>query len=196
MRKAIVLAILAIAAPLSVSTLSGATVQKQDPYPNSCDEHSVFFHVQKAKVLIKKAYANDRWRDTNPVKGFEKRHWQAHKRCVHKPAQKSISEYRDKWAAAFYRHRHEEKAERFVQRYLPYTGPNGTHWAIPWSIVACESGGSWSAYNPSGARGPYQFLGWNVPWPVTSERDRRKHHKMAASLYAGGSGASHWAQCL
>lgn len=78
-------------------------------------------------------------------------------------------------------------------RLTPYPGPGNTRWAIPWSIVACESGGSWTAYNgSSGARGPYQFLGWNVPWPVNSWSDRLAHHRMAANLYAGGRGRSHW----
>jgi hypothetical protein len=70
----------------------------------------------------------------------------------------------------------------------PYPGPNGTHWAIPWPIVACESGGSWRAYNPSGATGPYQLLGKGVSLsdpPIV-------HHRVAADLWDGGAGASHW----
>lgn len=77
-------------------------------------------------------------------------------------------------------------------RLTPYVCANGTRWAIPCSIIACESGYSWSAYNPSGARGPYQFLGWNVPWPVRTWADKMAHHRMGAALYNGGAGRSHW----
>lgn len=42
-----------------------------------------------------------------------------------------------------------------VRRLTPYLGPHGTRWAIPYRIVACESRGSWSAYNRSGAVGAY-----------------------------------------
>ncbi len=57
---------------------------------------------------------------------------------------------------------------RLYREVAPYSG-GGKWWAIPYSIVSCESGGSWSAYNPSGAEGPYQMLGWPVPWPVPVE---------------------------
>lgn len=74
----------------------------------------------------------------------------------------------------------------------PYPGPNGTYWAIPWRIVACESGGSWSAYNPSGASGPYQLLGHGAPMPADTPEKRLLHHKIAANLWDGGAGASQW----
>jgi hypothetical protein len=81
----------------------------------------------------------------------------------------------------------------FKQRWIARRSltPYGS-WAIPGAIVMCESHGSWSAYNPSGARGPYQFLGWKVPWPVRTEADKAAHHRMAAKLWNGGAGASHW----
>lgn len=93
----------------------------------------------------------------------------------------------------------EERQRRAAQvnALLPYPGPNGTRWAIPWHIVACESGGDWTAVNASsGALGAYQFLGWSVPWPVRTEADKMAHHRQAAALWQGGAGASHWAQCL
>lgn len=65
--------------------------------------------------------------------------------------------------------------------------------AIPAYIVSCESGGSWSAYNPSGAAGIYQIMPFHGrPWPVDSVEDKRVHHRIAARLYAGGAGASNW----
>lgn len=65
-------------------------------------------------------------------------------------------------------------------------------WAIDPGIVECESHGSWSAYNPSGAEGPYQLLGWGAPWPVRSWRDMAAHHLIAARVWAGGAGRSNW----
>jgi hypothetical protein len=95
-------------------------------------------------------------------------------------------EKRDQWRAVFRR-------RLAYYRLTPFVCGNGTRWAIPCYIVACESGYSWSAYNSSsGARGPYQFLGWPVPWPVDSWEDKMAHHRMARDLYDGGNGRSHW----
>jgi hypothetical protein len=80
-----------------------------------------------------------------------------------------------------------------VRRVAPYECGSHGRFAVPCSIVQRESRYSWGAYNSSsGARGPYQFLGWRVPWPVRSAADRLAHHRMAARLWAGGAGASHW----
>lgn len=100
---------------------------------------------------------------------------------------------RNRMKKAEQRIRAARRAARIASSLTPYCGSHGC-WAIPEYIVACETGGtfSWSAYNPSGARGPYQFLGWNVPWPVRTQADKNAHHRMAARLWAGGSGASHW----
>ncbi|MDX6534007.1 MAG: hypothetical protein QOF68_1751 [Gaiellales bacterium] len=79
-----------------------------------------------------------------------------------------------------------------VARVTPFDCGSRGRWAIPCSIIACESGFSWTAYNPSGARGPYQFLGWAVPWPVRTAADKLAHHRMAARLWNGGAGRSNW----
>lgn len=90
-----------------------------------------------------------------------------------------------------YRRRHLVRRE--LARIAPYDCGVHGHFAVPCGIVARESRYSWSAYNSSsGALGPYQFLGWRVPWPVRSAADRLAHHRMAARLWAGGAGASHW----
>jgi hypothetical protein len=89
-----------------------------------------------------------------------------------------------------YRRAHARRAA--VARVTPYPGPVGTRWAIPYAIVACESGGSWSAANPSGAIGPYQLLGWGAPWPANTAAARLRHHQLAAMVWAGGAGRSNW----
>lgn len=86
--------------------------------------------------------------------------------------------------------------KRAVKRLLVYQGPK-RRWAIPYSIVHCESYPDfWNAYNPSGAEGPYQLLDKPNPWPVDSQADKRKHHLIAGNLWNGGSGRGHWQQCL
>lgn len=73
-----------------------------------------------------------------------------------------------------------------------YSG--GGNWAIPESIVQCESGGNYSAVNPSsGARGAYQLMpqtyysnGGDGSWSP-DDQDR-----VAARVWAGGAGRGNW----
>lgn len=83
--------------------------------------------------------------------------------------------------------------ERRARQALPYPGPNGTRWAIPWRIVRCESRGRWGAYNSSGAAGPYQIMAMHGrPFPVRTQAHRNAHHRIAARLWRGGRGAGQW----
>lgn len=76
---------------------------------------------------------------------------------------------------------------------LPYNG-----WAIPEYIVACETGGtfSWTAYNPSGASGPYQIMPEWFGGELAMNQSHAAQHAMAARIWNGGRGASNWSQCL
>jgi len=103
-----------------------------------------------------------------------------------------VERYRRHHLAALAELRAEQRIRDEIAALTPYDCASAGRWAIPCAIVACESGYSWGAYNPSGARGPYQFLGWNVPWPVRTLADQLAHHRMAARLYADGAGRSHW----
>lgn len=84
-----------------------------------------------------------------------------------------------------------ERAEwkwfRHIDRITPYG-----KWAIPPYIVSCESHFLWSAYNPSGASGPYQLLGKGAPMPANNTWAQARHHEIAHALWAGGAGAHHW----
>lgn len=105
-----------------------------------------------------------------------------------------ITEYRRKQARKFEAHRAAQRAAAAsdcIPGVTVYAGGGGC-WSIPAEIVACESGYSWSAANPSGAIGPYQLLGKGAVWPVRTVADKREHHRIAANLYAGGAGRSHW----
>lgn len=71
-------------------------------------------------------------------------------------------------------------------------------WAIPEYIVACETGGtfSWTAYNPSGASGPYQLMPMHFGGELAMNQPREAQHAKAAQLWNGGRGKSHWSACL
>lgn len=137
------------------------------------------FHRHRARVILRKDYQD------GPERA-KIEDYQHHKLCIRSPqVRKELAELRDRLKRKLER-------QQEIAALTPYEGPNGTHWAIPWSIVSCESGGSWSAYNPSGAVGPYQLLGWGAPFPVTSEADKLAHHRIAAMVWDGGAGRSNW----
>lgn len=100
--------------------------------------------------------------------------------------------YRGKLRARWQRDRLRFGRYRELRKIAPYPG-NGEWWSVPWPIVRCESlsSGLWSAYNSSGAEGPYQLLGHGQPWPVTNWHDKMEHHRIAAALYAE-SGTAPW----
>ncbi len=76
------------------------------------------------------------------------------------------------------------------------SGPGGP-WAIPYAIVQCESGGQNTSPNRAGASGYYQFL--PETWAGLGGSTRHAHQapkaeqdRLAARLWAGGSGAGNW----
>lgn len=111
--------------------------------------------------------------------------------------------------------RAEHSVEKKIARITPYrcgTVRGSIRSAVPCSIITHESAmvrvGAWQALNtgssgtPCATRacGPYQFLGWPVPWPVIvkSHYDTLKrmlaHHRMARQLWAQqtAGAACHW----
>lgn len=90
--------------------------------------------------------------------------------------------------AAYFAHR---RAERERLTVTPYNCGSAGRSAIPCAVMFCESGGSYTARNPSGAYGRYQLM---PEWwsnlgrePTPAEQDR-----IAAELWAGGAGAGNW----
>jgi hypothetical protein len=152
--------------------------------------HGVYRHGK----LVRKAYNRHKdYTDDDPRKRWEKNRLRHFRHCAKGDrARKQMREDAAYWRQSY---RGWQRSEELARSLTPYVDPNGNRWAIPWEIVWCESGpgGSWTAYNESsGARGPYQFLGWDVPWPVYTDADKLAHHRMAAELWAGGAGRSHW----
>jgi predicted nucleic acid-binding Zn-ribbon protein len=81
-------------------------------------------------------------------------------------------------------------------------GQTVTQWfgdfAIPQSIVMCESGGNYGAVNPtSGAGGAYQMLpstyqGLGGKYAAPQLAPKWEQDRLAAKLWAGGQGAGNW----
>lgn len=198
-RIATTVILLALAALVSVAVAnpSSAPITDAKPqvkHPASCDGKPVVFHRRRARVLIKKAYANSRYPDKSPAKSSEKRAWQKHKRCIRiEKVRAQIGRYRKNQADqynTYWRRRYDSDPANWCSP-SPHPAGGGC-WVIPESCVMAESGGSWTAHNPtSPARGPYQLLGHGEPWPVTTRSEAMEHHRIAARLYAQ-SGLGPW----
>lgn len=80
--------------------------------------------------------------------------------CAAGPGHRKAAKHR--WRVdrrVFLEHRKVKLAQRARLRYLPYACGGGTRSAIECSIMWCESGGSYTARNPSStAGGKYQIL--------------------------------------
>jgi multidrug efflux pump subunit AcrA (membrane-fusion protein) len=84
-----------------------------------------------------------------------------------------------------------ERAARIAQQ-----GPGGP-WAIPWPVVQCESGGQNLPPNGAGASGYYQMLpatweGLGGSTRHAYQAPKAEQDRLAAALWAGGSGARNW----
>ncbi|HEV2769673.1 MAG TPA: transglycosylase family protein [Solirubrobacteraceae bacterium] len=76
------------------------------------------------------------------------------------------------------------------------SGPGGP-WALPYAIVQCESGGQNTTPNRAGAAGYYQFLpetwaGLGGSTRHAYQAPKAEQDRLAARLWAGGSGAGNW----
>lgn len=73
--------------------------------------------------------------------------------------------------------------------------------SLPASIIECESGGSYTAENPtSTASGKYQIVDgtWDGYGGYSHASDAPPHVQdaRAAQIWNGGKGKNHWRQCL
>jgi hypothetical protein len=174
------------AVAVSVSApVAQAQMDIPTPLPTSCPE---MYTPSDYKSYAEKVY--DRSTVSAPAHRRMRRMYNCAASDVHREVIKKVHHRLKKARELRQRQAHEQA--RVANVLLPYAGPNGTRWAIPWPIVACESGGDWYAHNPSGASGPYQLLGWGAPYPAVTEAQKMENHRIAARVWNGGRGAFNW----
>jgi len=76
-------------------------------------------------------------------------------------------------------------------------GNPGGPWSIPWSVVQCESGGQNLPPNWAGASGYYQIIPgtWRLfggSGPAAWQASKGEQDRVAARIWNGGAGKSHW----
>lgn len=162
---------------------------KKPAHPATCDGRPVTDHIHRAHVLFKDAYALKRW-NSGPKRSAIKAA-QDHKACIRiERTRKQLSEYRHRRAEGLRAYADQQRA---VAAVTPYDCGSHGFFAIPCYIVACESGYSWSAVNPSsGAFSPYQLLPSTYAGVCERcDRSRPDIHLAAGRVYAR-SGGSEW----
>lgn len=154
---------------ISVGVLVAGT-EAQAPKEGWCQNQSVEAHLDRAKTIIKHAYANDRWKDPTPATQSEKDAWRKHSLCLGDYGHKRVQNYKEARQEHFEKYR-EAKLEaiedqQFQQKYRPY-GPCASvgYLAVPCSVAECESGYSWTIKSTFSGGGMYGILTstWNNP---------------------------------
>jgi hypothetical protein len=180
----------------SASAASEELPPDTDGTPKTTDHRTVKWHRIAAESIIRYAYRHRSWQAGHEWNSDRRKRVARHQNKIHRSPEDrfKITSFRISKRNSFkdWKKGQKRKAQRESADPANWT-PNG--WAIPAHIVSCESGGSWTAYNSSGALGPYQLLGKGAPWPVTTYAQAQVHHQIAANLWAGGSGIGHWAAC-
>jgi len=168
------------------------------PRPN-CER---LYKLGLFKAQLRRSFSERRWKDPTPVKPRERRQLRTMKRCAATPWHKRRMRQLERQARKAHRERRRDRLHRQRERreLLPYRGPDGRRWAIPWYIVRCESGGNFRARNPvSTAGGAYQII--DSTWYAyggsryadshpAAVAPKREQHRVAARVLAGqGLGA-------
>ena len=184
-RFALALLVAALTA-LSLTGAAGGVQSPLPPEPAAGVPHCVTTTWDKYARAVKRTWRfseRDGWFRAKPKPGRKAQQRLGRLRAKCDPRQ----ERKEKMRRYVGKRRAAWRFHAYIDRITPYG-----KWAIPPYIVGCESGGAWGAYNPSGASGPYQLLGWGAPMPASTPRRKAQHHIIAARLWAGGRGASHW----
>lgn len=132
---------------LTATTATAHPRYSTDAHPATCDGKSVTFHVHRAHVLYRSAYALERW-DQGP-KRSDVRKAQRHRRCIEvATTRRQLSDFRTK-------HRRLLDQYRASQEALADITPPGPEYLA--GLRACESGGDYSTNTGNGFYGAYQF---------------------------------------
>lgn len=158
------------------------------------------YHVHRARQILKAEYGPENW--AHPPSAKDLAGYHEHRRCVLLDKRRfELAQLRDKLDARLHAY---AKEQREIAELTPYPGPNGTMWAIPYPIVACESGGDFGAYNSgyepdgpgSGPGGAYQII--RSTWQahggggVAAGAPEADQHRVASNIWAGGAGRGQW----
>lgn len=161
----------------------GAAFIAPPAHPNKPASQCGPVTAKSSQPFISKIWDKARWKRGSPG-STALRAWREKLRCAGPKNRAAMK-------LAWMRERLSYGRYRAFRRVAPYPG-GGTYWAIPYYIVYCESRGKWMAYNPSGAVGAYQLLGWGAPYPAQNWHEKMQNHQIAADVYADGAGASNW----
>lgn len=172
-----------------------------DPYTEfTCGGHAHLHDVQGVKRASRRIWHPRRWeRGGDPRTPAQVRRLRHMIRCneAQRPRLRAIVK-RERVEYKQVRRERVRRAKRKLEAdwCAPRPHPEGAGcWEIPAWCVHAESGGSWTAHNPSSpARGPYQLLGHGEPWPVDSRADALRHHEIAEGLYRS-RGLQPWVAC-
>jgi hypothetical protein len=128
-----------------------------DATPNTCDSQKVNYHLNRTDALLQKGYSKKRWEDETPLKDSEKQAIKSHKFCLtQKSDRKEVSEQREKYKERF-------EAYRLQRTILPFKGPDGNWYAIPYQVVWCET-----KVTNAVPHGYYALVDWRNPtWNAT-----------------------------
>jgi hypothetical protein len=157
---------------------------KQDP----CAGRKIT--VQQASVFIERTWRLIRWKREKP-KPSTVRAYRNKLRCAGRGNRGALKHRWRSAKRAFYQHRHQM---RELIALTPYDCGSAGRFAIPCAVVACESGYSWGAVNPtSGARTAYQFLPSTYYGVCRSCDWSRLDLHFAAGVVWARSAGSEWA---
>lgn len=135
-----------------------STAENQHQSTHSAELVPVRCTIGPFRPFSAAVWAFDHWRRGKPPE----RTIQAERRrlrCAPPGHRRAMQRTWRKDERAFYEHRHAKRVQMRRLRYLPEACGGGVRSAIPCSIMWCESGGSYTADNPtSTAYGKYQML--------------------------------------
>jgi hypothetical protein len=187
-------AILPLLIALVAATPAEAGGQIGQPFHEICNERNAKGGATFTP-LIRRAWAERKWRDATPVTRSQERRIRFHRMCPKsesaydyfiRSARKQRGQFKD-----YRRHRLAKRAER--RALTPYNCGEHGRFAIPCYVVACESGYDWGAVNPStGAFTAYQFLPSTYRGACRTCDHRRLDFHYAATVVWNRSGGSEW----
>lgn len=183
--------IIAVTLTLAIPSITSGEQSRvpSTPLRTKCYGSFHQFTVDEFKPLARRIYRHKGWRRDDPLTNKKRFLMKRMKKCAQNPlSRKRMRHLQARSARAWYRWK---IAEEETYENTPEVGPGGTHWAIPWYIVSCESGGDYGAINTSsGARGAYQMMPSTYgEYCVRCDWSKADQDRAARALYeAKGSG--------